>query len=163
MPPPPATKQVKALGTLEPKGGVIDVGGTVGERLESYKVEAGQTVKQGEPLAILESHHVREIQLQAAELALQEAKRRQAVEQSYGDSLVADAKLGIESLDLDRLDLAVQQSKIKLLEANLGACQERSRDGCKSSTTRSSLRRSAIIRTCWSSRPGPNFTVPRPC
>jgi HlyD family secretion protein len=117
--PPPATSQVVALGTLQPKGGVIEVGGTVGERLESYKVEAGQMVKQGDPLAILESYRVRDVQLQTAELALQEAKRRQAIEQNYGDSLVAEAKLGLEALDLDRLDLAVQQSKIKLLEANL--------------------------------------------
>jgi len=120
---PPATSQVVALGTLQPKGGVIDVGGTVGERLASYKVEAGQSVKQGDTLALLESYHVRDIQVQAAELALQEAKRRQATEQAYGDSLVADATLGVEALDLDRLDVAVQQSKIKLLEANLALAQ----------------------------------------
>ncbi len=120
---PPPTSQVVALGTLQPKGGVIDVGGTVGERLDSFKVEAGQMVKQGDTLALLESYRVRDIQLQAAELALEEAKRRLATEQAYGDSLVADAKLGVESLDLDRLDVAVQQSKIKLLEANLALAE----------------------------------------
>jgi HlyD family secretion protein len=116
---PPPTKQVVALGTLLPQGGVIEVGGTVGERLASYKIEAGQMVKQRDPLAFLESYRVREIQVQAAELALREATRRQAVEQSYGDSLVAEARLGVESLDLDRMDIDVQQSKLKLLEANL--------------------------------------------
>ena len=57
--------------------------------------------------------------MQTAELALQEAKRRQAIEQSYGDSLVDEAKLGVESQELDHLDMEVQQTKIKLLEANL--------------------------------------------
>jgi HlyD family secretion protein len=128
---PPPTNQVEALGTLQPKGGVIDVGGSMGERIERYNVEAGQMVKQGDPLAILESYRVRDIQLQTAELAQQEAKRRQEIEQAYGDSLVDEAKLGVESQKLNKLDLEVQQTKIKLLEANV-AIAKRDQDRMKS-------------------------------
>ena len=50
---------VAALGRLEPKGGVIDVGGTAGERIDRLAVAEGDSVKSGQELAFLGSYPLR--------------------------------------------------------------------------------------------------------
>lgn len=119
----PRSTDVVALGTLEPHGGIIQVSGTVGERLASIDVQAGAKVEQAQALAKLESYPMRQTQLEVAELSLQEAKRRKNLEQQYGDSLVAQAQLGIEQLSLEKLDIDAQQAKLNLLKADLAIAQ----------------------------------------
>jgi HlyD family secretion protein len=64
---PVARSDVRALAHLEPESGAIVVGARPGMRVEEVRVAAGQDVKAGDLLAILEGHDQRERQLALAE------------------------------------------------------------------------------------------------
>ena len=115
--------RVVALGTLEPKGGVRDVGATAGDRVKELKVAAGQQVQQGEVLAYLESYPLRLTEKESAELALKEAIERRKIEQAYGDNLVAEAQLGVDQLKLEQFDLEAQQAAVALSKKNLDVAE----------------------------------------
>jgi HlyD family secretion protein len=120
---PANTGRVVALGTLEPKGGVRDVGATAGDRVRELKVAAGDQVEQGTPLAYLESYPLRLTEKQAAELALKEATERRKIEQAYGDNLVAEAQLGLDQLKIEQFDLDAQQAAAGLSKKNLDVAE----------------------------------------
>ena len=65
---------ISALGRLEPKGGVTDVGGTTGERVDQLKVAEGDRVEAGQELALLGSYPLRKSEHQLAEIQVQEEK-----------------------------------------------------------------------------------------
>jgi HlyD family secretion protein len=73
---PVAQSEVRALAHLEPESGVIVIGARPGIRVEQVRVAAGQNVKTGDLLAVLEGHEQRERQL-----ALAEAQKAQVVHQ----------------------------------------------------------------------------------
>lgn len=116
---PVNTGRVVSLGTLEPRGGVRDVGATAGDQVKQILVVAGQQVKQGATLAYLESYDLRMAEKRSAELALKEATERRKIEEAYGDNLVAEAQLGIEQLKLVQYDLEAQQAALALSKKNL--------------------------------------------
>ena len=78
-------ESVVALGRVEPADGVIDVGGTIGDRLGRLLVEEGSAVKKGDLLAELESRELRKLELDAADCRLHIAEQRLTVEQSLAD------------------------------------------------------------------------------
>jgi HlyD family secretion protein len=114
---------VTALGRLEPAGSVLEIGGPAGDRLEELKVQLGDPVEKGQELAILGSHALREAELKLAEEQLAEAHRRAKVEEKHAATLLREADLAIESVELQQLDIASQQSKIELVQANLKVAQ----------------------------------------
>jgi HlyD family secretion protein len=73
---PAAGSEVRALAHLEPESGVIELGARPGLRVEQLRAAAGQDVKAGELLAVLEGHEQRERQL-----ALAEAQKAQVIRQ----------------------------------------------------------------------------------
>jgi HlyD family secretion protein len=115
---PVNTGHVVALGTLEPKGGVREVGATAGDRVKELSVAAGKQVEKGEPLAYLESYAMRLTEKKSAELALKEATERRTIEAAYGDNLVAEAQLGVDQLKLQQFDLEAQQAAVALSKKN---------------------------------------------
>lgn len=115
----PATRTtVAALGRLEPQGGVIDVGGVAGERVERISVAEGDAVKAGDELALLSSFALRTSELQLAEIQLAEATARSKAEQLYGAALVAEAEAALAQLKLGDLDVQALKAKIESLEVN---------------------------------------------
>ena len=76
----------KALGRIEPAGEVIDVGATMGDRLIKLTVKEGDAVKEGQPLAYLDSHALRKLEVEATAHELEQAKSRLAAEQALGRS-----------------------------------------------------------------------------
>jgi HlyD family secretion protein len=110
--------RVKALGRLEPEGGVIAVGAVAGDRLERLVVHEGQQVKAGDELALLASYPMRLKEKELAEAQLKEARDRGAADLAYGAALVAEAEAAIAQLDLAQLDIDALRAKSDLLELN---------------------------------------------
>lgn len=107
---------VAALGRLAPQGGVIDVGGATGERIDRLAVSEGDRVKSDQELAFLGSYPLRLSEKQLAEAQLAEAKARQQADQAYGAAIVAEATAAVDQLKLVDLDVEALRAKIASLE-----------------------------------------------
>ena len=116
-------KEVVALGWVEPAGGLIEIRGPAGDRLESLEVEEGSSVQKGQPLACLESRSLRHLELQSIESQLAEAEARHAAESKLADARITTAELAIEEAKMLDLDVQAQQKTIDVLRANLQLAQ----------------------------------------
>jgi HlyD family secretion protein len=110
---------VVALGRVEPSGGVIDVGGTPGDRLARLLVEEGSPVKKGGEIAELESRPIRKLELDAAQRQLQLAEGRLAAEGKVAAAKVDIARLGVRKAETAARGIEAQKKKIALLESTL--------------------------------------------
>ena len=111
-----ALSRVVALARLHPAGGLIELGGLPGDRIESIAVKAGQSVAKDDQLVVFESRKLRLLELAAAESQLKEAEKRLTAEQNYGDTLVREAEAGLDESKLDDLEVAAQETRIKSLQ-----------------------------------------------
>ena len=116
--------EVAALARLEPAGGVVSINGTPGDRLQELKVQLGQQVAKGDELAVLESHSLRQGELDLAETQLREARLRKTAEEHYADAMQDEADLAEEQAKLQELDAAAQRQKIAALQAARTAAQQ---------------------------------------
>jgi HlyD family secretion protein len=116
--------QVTALARLEPEDGVIDISGTPGDRLSELKVRVGDSVKQGDTLAVLESHGLRQAELELAEAQLQGAEKRGTAEEAYAAAVRHEAELARKQVELERLEIDAQNEKIAGLKISLSAAQD---------------------------------------
>jgi len=117
--PQPQTQQpaepnvVTALGRLQPAGGVINVGATVGDRVDTILVTEGQHVKQNDELARLASYAARAAELELATAQVEDAK--------------ASRKAITEDFDLRLAQLKDQQEqREKLYPADVQALKDQS-------------------------------------
>lgn len=116
--------EVAALARLEPENGVISINGTPGDRLRELKVRLGQHIEKGVELAVLESHSLRQGELELAETQLQEARVRKTAEEHYADATQVEADLSEEQAKLQELDAEAQQKKVAGLRAAHLASQQ---------------------------------------
>jgi len=93
---------IRALGRVEPAGGLIDVAAPVGTRVAELQVSPGQTVVKGENLAIVEGNAERAAQVALIEAQLAEAQAQAAAEQDY--LVILDQEASLERQELDRLE-----------------------------------------------------------
>lgn len=118
---PASGSSIRALGRLDPAGGVIDVSPASVDRLVSWGegIHVGAKVKAQQVLAVLQSRSAKELELAAAESQLANAKARREVELAYGDAAVAETNLTIEQAQLSsEQELAAQSARLAyLLEA----------------------------------------------
>lgn len=119
-----AEVEVAALARLEPENGVISINGTPGDRLQELKVHLGQHVEKGDELAVLESHSLRQGEVDLAETQLREAHERKTAEERYADAMLAEADLADEQAKLQELDAAAQQEKIAGLQSARNSAQQ---------------------------------------
>jgi HlyD family secretion protein len=116
--------RVAALGRLQPRGEVIDVGGAMGEKLGKLLVKEGDLVKEDQELGRLDSYNVRKAQRDAAVAQLADARARLKAETAYADALVAEAQVGLRQADkLAPLDVQAQEAKVRALESELTTAQ----------------------------------------
>jgi HlyD family secretion protein len=109
---------------LTPRGEVIDIGGLMGDRLGSLKVEEGQWVEEKAVLGYLESHEEREAERDVFAAQLAEARARRITETAYADALVKEAEVGVrQAKELDPLDIEAQEAKVRLLGTELNTAQ----------------------------------------
>jgi HlyD family secretion protein len=103
---PIAHSDVRALAHLEPESGAIVVGARPGMRVEQVRVAAGQDVKAGELLAVLEGHDQRERQLVLAEAQRDAARFQRRLRRE---------QLALERARFDRL----KQTRLDSLRATV--------------------------------------------
>jgi HlyD family secretion protein len=113
-------RTIVARGRLQPEGGVRDISGPGGERLGSLKVKEGDAVKKGAELARLESWAIRKAELEAARSQVEEAKAQLKAITAYGNATIREAEVRkIQVEEGGRLDIKVQEAKVRVLEAQL--------------------------------------------
>ncbi|WP_236696381.1 ABC exporter membrane fusion protein [Rhodopirellula islandica] len=106
-----ALQRVMALGTLEPRGGILAVMAAPGDRVAKIFVDSGQDVTAGTVLMELESLPARQLELTIAQTKLDEARRRIAAERAAGEA-----------------KLQVARSSLKQAESKLKDAQKRFKD-----------------------------------
>lgn len=115
---------VAALGRLTPQGEVIEIGGLMGDRLQSLVAEEGDRVKQGAVLGYLESHVERKAERDAIATQLAEARSRLTAELKLLDAQINEAEVAVQQArELDPLDVDAQKAKAHLLETELATAQ----------------------------------------
>ncbi len=102
------TGDVHALARLEPAAGLIIVGARPGARIEQIEVGAGDTVKPGQVLVVLEGH-----EQARAQLAVAEAQKTRAIHQRS----VRKQKLGLEREQFDKVQKAKLESAMRVFSS----------------------------------------------
>ncbi|HXT60830.1 MAG TPA: HlyD family efflux transporter periplasmic adaptor subunit [Pirellulales bacterium] len=120
----PTPEKVTALARLEPEDGIVDLSGTPGDRLMELKVRVGDRVKSGDALAVLESHTLRQAELELAQAQLEDAEKRGAAEEKYAAALRKEAELARKQAQLERLELNAQKEKIAGLKVSLASVDD---------------------------------------
>ena len=103
--PPPITS-VASLGRLEPKGEIIRISSPAsseGTRIAQILIKEGDRVKQGQVLAILDSHN----------------RRLASLEKAKADVQIAQARLALVKAGAKTADIQAQKEIIRRLEAEL--------------------------------------------
>ena len=114
--PPPDPETVKALGRLEPAGGVIPLGVPGADRLGAVLVAEGDWVEQGQDLAHLESHADRLAERDLADSQLKEAKERLAAVTAATNKQIEEAKIHLQQVqEVEPLDIQAQEEKVGVL------------------------------------------------
>lgn len=112
-----AARQINAQGKLLPSRGIARLSGLPGDRVESILVKPGETIVKDQPIAILKSDSIKKLELEAAELKLEEAKTTLRIKKreldlgvSFANSRVVAAEMSIE-LAKKQLEMAKQSEK----------------------------------------------------
>ena len=87
------SSQVLAQGRIQPATGLVRVGALPGDRVEQILVKAGQTVRNRQPLIVLQSQKLRSLELETAALRLAEARAMRSVKQQEADLAIDAAGL----------------------------------------------------------------------
>jgi HlyD family secretion protein len=118
------SRPVVALAALEPAGGVIELSGIPGDRLNRLRVREGSKVEAGDTLATLESRGIRKLEVALIESQKKEAKARSAAEEQLANARIEAAKLGVEKAQMQDMDVKSLNMKIQALDANLKLATE---------------------------------------
>jgi HlyD family secretion protein len=111
---------VTALGRLEPEGEVLRIGAPPGDRFEEIRVREGDWISPGEILAILESHSVRRAERDLISSRLEEAKSRQAAEETHAEAVVREALVRLQQVEeILPLEIPVLEAEVRGLETEL--------------------------------------------
>lgn len=113
-----APRVVLALGTIEPRQGVIQVASAVvGSRIREIPVAEGQIVKAGDTLVVLDDEAAQE-ELQLAEALQREGESRLASEKDLAAERVSVAELAVRQLAEGKsLQLESQRAQLQLVMA----------------------------------------------
>jgi HlyD family secretion protein len=122
-------KVVAALGRLEPEGEILDISaGTAGDRVDRLLVSEGQHVQAEQILVYLESYQSRRAEVEYTSSQLAEARARLVAETAYGEALVKEAKLAVETVEkLRPLEIEAQEAKVRLYQAERDYAQKDAR------------------------------------
>jgi ABC exporter DevB family membrane fusion protein len=109
---------VVALGTLEPKGGIINIGSArVGYRIQKVLVAEGGLVNANDVLIELDTS-VDAAEVRLAELQLEEARQQRDMAIELGQQRSAAADMALDQLRASmKLELAVQKTRLAVLAA----------------------------------------------
>jgi HlyD family secretion protein len=91
------SNQVLAQGRIQPAKGLIRLAAIPGDRVEQVLVHAGESIRNLQPLIVLQSQKLRALELEAAELRLDEARAMRQVKQQEADLAIDAAGLKMQS------------------------------------------------------------------
>ena len=106
----------RAMGRLKPAGEVIDLGAVMGDRLARLLVAQGDAVKQGQPLAYLDSYALRQLEIEATETQLGEARERANAELKLAEARIIAAQLGVERVEAREAEIQSEELKLPVLK-----------------------------------------------
>ena len=109
---------VLAQGRLQPEGGMVRISALPGDKVDQVLVRPGQAVQPNQPLFVMQSHALRALELETAELRLEEAIAIRQAKEQEADLAVEAANLKLEAAIQSR-DQAVQQVGIAKKNADL--------------------------------------------
>ena len=110
---------VIALGWIEPAGGVVEISGTPGDRIESILVAEGDPVQPDQAMVYLASRAIHQLEIATVESQIIEAEARSVAEKNLANARRITAELGVEQVDMKQMDKDSLKRKIALLKANL--------------------------------------------
>lgn len=120
----PARTLVSALGRLEPKGGVLDVGIPLGSIVETVLVQAGDQVTEGEVLAYLNGYRERLANRDLISSQVQEAERQLSTSLAFEQSQVEAAQVNLAMTDGPQTEaIQAQEALIRRLEVQRDQAQ----------------------------------------
>ena len=117
---------ISALGRITPEGEILRVGGPSGGRIAELKVREGQTVKQDDPIAILESYYIRDAELTLAKNRVAESLTLLETEADLAEVQAEEAKtrLAQNNLPKEQAILSQQAAISKLIAERRQAKEE---------------------------------------
>jgi HlyD family secretion protein len=110
-------ERVTARGRIEPAGGIIPLTASSPDILKKLLVREGQQVTAQQDLAILASRDLRELEVQAAQAQLDEARDRLERTLAHLRAQQREAEIKIRQIEKQsEIDIRLQESKIAVLE-----------------------------------------------
>ncbi|MBM4067925.1 MAG: HlyD family efflux transporter periplasmic adaptor subunit [Planctomycetes bacterium] len=114
---------VSALGRIEPKGGVLNLGVPFPDVVKTILVAEGADVKKNAELALLESHDIRKLESSMAREQLADAQKKRASINQKADAQLALDKLRIAQAR-ESFDEQLQATQVAYLKQKLEFVQE---------------------------------------
>lgn len=112
---------VTALGRVTPGRAAISIAAQTGARISKLEVSDGSKVKEGDVLALLDTHPLRMMEREAAQVAVQEARDRLEKETAYLKAQVEESAEAVRLLEIaverERKELTRVQSMKGAIEA----------------------------------------------
>jgi HlyD family secretion protein len=123
------TSVIKAQGRLEPKEGTIAVSALPGEEIKQLLVEVGDSIAEGDQIAILGSQEIREAEYRLAEAERKKAKIQLESETQLSKEKVKAAELAVQLAEARQMEippaqlLEVLRQRKQAAESQLAALQ----------------------------------------
>jgi ABC exporter DevB family membrane fusion protein len=116
-----AESGIRVTGTLQPKGGVLHVGGQRGARVAEIKAAEGAKVEAGQVLIVLDLHEQRQREFDMIAMQVSEAADQLAAEKELAAQLIAELKLEREEAErVEPLEIEAQKERIRFLKLSMG-------------------------------------------
>lgn len=120
----PVRTQVSALGRLEPKGGVLDVGMPLGSIAEAVLVIEGDQVTEGQVLAYLNGYAERVANRDLIASQIQEAEQQLATSLAFEQAQVQAAQTNLAMTEAPQTNaIAAQEAQIRRLQVQRDQAQ----------------------------------------
>ena len=105
------------MGRLKPVGEVIDIGAIMGDRLARLLVAQGDFVKQGQPLAELDSHACGNSRSRRSRYNWPSTDKAHA-ELKLAEAPLLAAQLGVERIEFHEAEIQAEELKLPVLKQN---------------------------------------------
>lgn len=117
----PAT--IRGQGKLQPAGGTISVVAQPGERIDELLIKVGQVVEADEPLIVLASRKVRELELELSKIQKLDAIKQAEIQLKANQFKIQAAEIATSEAKSTQSKIDNQGSTIDALRSNLDSAQ----------------------------------------
>ncbi|MHB1422748.1 MAG: efflux RND transporter periplasmic adaptor subunit [Gemmataceae bacterium] len=119
------THLVEARGRIKPRDGILSLGVPTPDRIREIKVHEGDRVKERDKLVILDSEILQELEVEAANIQSEQAKKRLKDITANGKAQIHVAEIRLAQIKpLETIQIKALKSKIAFLKAQEKNAQE---------------------------------------